>query len=668
MGQPSVASFDVFDTLLTRAVASPAALFTLLGRELADGRLITISPAAFRAARIQAESDAARGQSVNLVTLGAIYAQLVSAGVLAAENAPLAMSAEMVLEARLLRPVEPMRAVVSACRGRGQRIAFLSDMYLPADFIRRLLEINGFYRAGDTLLVSNDVGTDKHSGGLYRELARRLGVRPHEIVHAGDNTISDVRAARAAGVDATRATPALPGRFAAIMDAACDQTDGLSSLVGGCSRLAFITPETVLHHRMAGQSSRDEAPVDDERLARMTAGAQVVAPVLASFALWLLARAEAQGLKRLYFVARDGEQLINVTRRIAAKVGSRIELRYLYGSRQAWHLPSITDIGVEEQSWLFEVSRGLTLGRLLKRVGLTVEHVDVPLAEVGLAADAALPITDAEMPRVRTLFAREDVLALVRSKAAEARVLALEYFKQEGLLGDDRWAMVDVGWMGRLQVSLSKVLALGNGPTPKGFYFGLAATQTAERAGPMEAFAFDRRRTPESHGVPSLETFIELFCAATHGTVLGYQRRAGLVCPILREERNTLALEWGLLELREGVERAVDAMILPDHWRDAAAGLGPVALRVMHELTTNPTRDEAHAFAGFLFDDDQSGESHSPLATAFTVGRLIERVIGGARQVRGSWTAGAIALAAAPVREGMSLAMRLRTRRERGAA
>ena len=667
MGQPSVASFDVFDTLLTRAASSPASVFILLGRELSDARLTTLDPAAFRAARMKAETEAAHGRSINLVTLGAIYAQLVSTGVLLAEDAPRAMSMEMALEARLLRPVEPMRGVLNACRERGQRIAFLSDMYLPAEFIRRQLEAHGLFRQGDTLLVSSDVGADKHSGGLYRELARRLGVRPRDIIHAGDNPHSDVRAARAAGVDATRVTLALPGRFATILDASSDQTEGLASLVGGCSRLAFITPETVLIHRMSGQASRYELPNDDERLARMTAGAQIVAPVLASFALWLLQRAETMGLNRLYFVARDGEQLINVTRRVAEKVGSKVELRYLYGSRQAWHLPSVTEIGEAERSWLFEASRGLTLGRLLKRVGLTMDDVREHLAPVGLSVNPDAPIAAAEMPAARALFDREEVLELVRARAAQARTLATDYFRQEGLLTDDRWAMVDVGWMGRLQVSLSKVLALAGGPTPKGLYFGLAATAVDDSTGPVEAFAFDRR-TDDPHGVPSLETFIELFCAATHGTVLGYRRRAELISPMLKEERNTMALDWGLLEMREGVERAIDAMIVPDHWRDSVDKLGPAALRVMDELTTNPTRDEAMAFAGFLFDDDQSGEGHSPLATAFTVGRLIGRVIGGPQQVRGSWRAGAIALAAAPVRESMSLALRLRARRERGAA
>lgn len=655
MPQPSVASFDVFDTLLTRAVTSPTALFVLLGRELADAGLTRLDPAAFRAARVRAEADAAGGGSINLVTLRGIYGKLVQAGVLAAADAQQAMGMELELETRLLRAVEPMRAAVDDCRARGQTIAFLSDMYLPAEFIRDQLAAHGFFQPRDTLLVSSDVGVDKRSGALYRLLSERLGVAPCDIAHFGDNVRSDVRSARMAGVRATRITHGLSGRFAAIMDESTDATRGLSGLIGGASRLAFVAPDAA-----AGES---------ERAARMMVGAEVVAPVLISYALWLLERAEALGLTRLYFVARDGEQLINITRRVAAKVGSRVELRYLYGSRQSWHLPSVAAIGDEERSWMLEESRGLTLGRLLKRVGLAPEAIRARLIQKGLPTEAGASIGTEALAKTRELLDQDDVRALILGNAAAARVLALDYFRQEGLLDDDRWAMVDVGWMGRLQVSLFKVLATVNGPAPKGLYFGLGHTHPSGRFGHSEAFAFDKRHGDSAPDVPSLETFMEIFCSATHGSVLGYRRFPdGRVGPIFREERNAMALDWGLLDLRAGSERAADAVHIPPHWREFVTKLGPVSLRIMRELTTNPTRDEARAFAGFLFDDDQSGEGHSPLATPFTLRRLLDRAVAGPRGVRGSWTAGSIALAATPVRQTLSFARRLRASREGGAS
>ena len=65
-------------------------------------------------------------------------------------------------------------------------------------------------------------------------------------------------------------------------------------------------------------------------------GRWVAAPLLVPYVLWLLCDARARGLKRLYFVARDGQVLLAIARRLAPRVGFDGELRYLYGSRRSW--------------------------------------------------------------------------------------------------------------------------------------------------------------------------------------------------------------------------------------------------------------------------------------------------------------------------------------------
>ena len=50
--------FDIFDTLLTRAVAKPEDVFVLLGRRLWELGLITCSPEVFARQRVYAEERA----------------------------------------------------------------------------------------------------------------------------------------------------------------------------------------------------------------------------------------------------------------------------------------------------------------------------------------------------------------------------------------------------------------------------------------------------------------------------------------------------------------------------------------------------------------------------------------------------------------------------------
>ena len=57
-------------------------------------------------------------------------------------------------------------------------------------------------------------------------------------------------------------------------------------------------------------------------------------------------------------------------REIAQQRGLAVECRYLYGSRQAWHLPGLEQLDATALQWVFNRQRYLTAEQVLKRVGL----------------------------------------------------------------------------------------------------------------------------------------------------------------------------------------------------------------------------------------------------------------------------------------------------------
>src|SRR3954452_807711 len=127
----SVTSFDVFDTLLTRAVGAPSSLFILLGRSDAVSKATGCSAEEFARLRITAERRARVGRRET--TLEQIYAELAAGLGLGAAQARQLAECELALERRLSRPVPGSdRLVKEAAHGR--RVA-LSDMYLPESFI-----------------------------------------------------------------------------------------------------------------------------------------------------------------------------------------------------------------------------------------------------------------------------------------------------------------------------------------------------------------------------------------------------------------------------------------------------------------------------------------------------------------------------------------------------
>ena len=151
-----VISFDVFDTLLVRVQARPGDLFIQLGAELAAIGIPVPTPDAFARERQRWELLARRTAPGGEVTLDEIYAPLARSLGWDDVMREQARQRELDLEARSLKAIPAMLARVNAARTEADEVWFLSDMYLPAAFIERVLRREGFFRDGDKLFVSGE--------------------------------------------------------------------------------------------------------------------------------------------------------------------------------------------------------------------------------------------------------------------------------------------------------------------------------------------------------------------------------------------------------------------------------------------------------------------------------------------------------------------------------
>ena len=82
----------------------------------------------------------------------------------------------------------------------GKKIIVVSDMYLPEQSIRKLLEKNGFTGA-ERIYVSCEYGKSKADGGLY-EIVKSEWEGKGRIIHVGDNPHSDQAMAKKVGIAA----------------------------------------------------------------------------------------------------------------------------------------------------------------------------------------------------------------------------------------------------------------------------------------------------------------------------------------------------------------------------------------------------------------------------------------------------------------------------------
>jgi len=631
-----VVSFDVFDTLLTRVVGTPTSAFILLGKVLVDRVIINESPTAFARKRVEAEVRAREKSEGSEVTLRMIYLELAQMLPLTATEMETAMQVECEIEDLLIRAVPDAERRILAERQCDARIIFMSDMYLPAPLIIRWLEQHGLWHQQDRLYLSNEERVSKATGKLFRRVLQSECLKPSQLTHYGNNRYSDVASALREGIKSRPFGGTDLQRYEKLMEAEVRSTGGLSSVMAGASRLARLSVPAVTE---AQKTLRDT-----------TTG--VIAPTLAAYVIWILRRAQALSLQRLYFVSRDGQILLEIARRVAPKLGIECELRYLYSSRQSWHLPAILTLEESKLEWIFKKYESLSIEGILFRIGITPDEVATELAGAGFCQeDWRRQLKDAEIERLKPLILRGRVHDLILARAQAKRRTLLGYLRQEGLLDGTRWALVDLGWNGRPQASLGEILRSVNGPSPHGFYFGLSTRPAERSAGTFDAYMFDPDNIAYREALSDVNvyTLLEIACTADHGTVDTFIETESGYGPLFRTERNQLALDWGLPLMQKTVCSFADHLLLNESLMDLSVDMRPTLIAIMKAFWKQPTRVEALVWGAFHFEKDQSSSSIHPIVKVFTI-RTLCRALLNRRLPPSLWRQGSISVSSLPIR------------------
>ncbi|HYD84394.1 MAG TPA: hypothetical protein VEA63_10080, partial [Opitutus sp.] len=354
-----LASFDVFDTTITRAVGDPMCVFQLVGTALQQ-RGVDISPDVFLHLRLAAERRTRSNRRGREVTLQEIYAEVAFA--LGREHeADALMAVELETEHSLVAPVPEMSELVDHARRRYGRVVYISDMYLPQDFLDERLRSFGLLEPGDRLYVSSTCGGWKGDGRLFRTVLENEKLRPRELLHFGNSLPVDVRSAERLGIRAFHYTPANPNASEEILnDYATHYGSTLSSLAGASRKVRLDAPQLCGEHRVVWDT-----------------GASLTGPLLLMHATWMLERAVQCGIKRLLFLARDAYLPFKVMQRVLEiRRDLGIEAHYVYGSRATYLPLGFTTFG--EREWdsatthggagyvtLSDLAQGLQLSREL---------------------------------------------------------------------------------------------------------------------------------------------------------------------------------------------------------------------------------------------------------------------------------------------------------------
>lgn len=532
-------SFDIFDTLVERLVCKPEDVFYFLGKkyEASCGKTIN-----FVEIRKEAEKRAYIRSKNDEITLDEIYQEID----LPAEEKIWLKKYEIELEKELCVPREEMLDVFKFALAKGKQVYLTSDIYLGKHVIEEILSKCGV-KGYSNLYVSSYYGVRKNSGKLFLKLISDINIDKNNILHIGDNIVSDFL---------------IPLK------------NGIKSylLVNRKKKCRNSIDLEVIYNLI----DRRKKNIDDEFV---NIGNTALGPLLYGFSSWINYISCACNSKNILFLMREGLLLKRAYDII--KSDESIKTSVMYVSRISTTLPSLCE--------------AKDLRELLDKV--QARRVSFKAKEL-LSICSITDINVNENLELRNI--NEDEAAIffneIKDKLKEKSILSknniLKYISNCNL--EDINLVVDVGYHGTIQKNLQKLV-----PSKKfiGAYMGFLP----EKINSIEAKGFYIKSNEDKklYDIALSSGLFELLFLATQGTTLEYDNNG---VPIIadcdnnnRQNRRIYLLQTTALEfvsVLNNLKKVVPIDVRPEEW-----------FSFYSELVRKPSTNLVNSLIGLKFRD-----------------------------------------------------------------
>ncbi len=429
---------------------------------------------------------------------------------------------ELSLENAVLVPRAGLVDWLRELKKQGKRILIVSDIYLPASHLERLVEHAGFLDQVDAVISSADSFLAKASGHAFPLLKERFGLNYEHWLHIGDNPISDGLRPMEHGIKALVLRDGREKLRKSLLKRYCNYSLGQHFYRGRALQQIML-------------------PLEAENLPQdplYVKGFNVFAPLFAGFIQGVAEYCLRSNIKRLFFFSREGWLFEQIWKEVVPRIyaGAKIpKVSYLYVSRMALAPTSCAYAGLDrEHADIVFLPAGNRDFRDVCRVfGLQAAPFAPLLARHALTEETVLsPAHEGFIPGNRIRFnemleEEEDFQVEVRRQTLAANQALQLYLEEQGFFDYPDVALVDIGWLGTIQRFLHRAIAhRSDAPRCHGLLFGasrgIAYPETPSNE--VKGIVFDRDRfdLAASAMLYNLDLFEEI-CRAPHPTLQAYK-------------------------------------------------------------------------------------------------------------------------------------------------
>ncbi|HFU8329940.1 TPA: HAD family hydrolase, partial [Escherichia coli] len=592
-----IISFDIFDTLVYRPTEVPIDVFKFL-----ETKMLHISNGVaenFSRIRHVSEVEARNEKDSKEVTLDEIYDKIKEFYKLDRETINNMKWAEVEYETKIIKPRPAGKKLWDIAKKTGKPIYIISDMYLPKDAILNILKING-YDGFEKVYISNEYGVSKKEGGLFDLVINESGVSPNNILHIGDNNISDNKEPKARGIKTYRLIRSIDRlRSSEVYSKIYPEKIGNNEL--SRSLLAGLTAQKIFDSEIDPGAKKSHFYGDPVNL-----GYAGIGPFVSAFMLWLGRKAKQDNISHLYFLSREGwllKQVYDVIHKDDKDVPSTT---YLYASRRATRVASLRTLSDVISLSSHPYQGNITVGTLLEdRFGINVTKItQEQWEEAGFIGPEDKLTTDI-VERKKLLNLCTIISDIILTHAKNERKSYLNYVNSTGLSTEKKPAIVDIGWRANMQGALSSLI---NKPLDGYYYATLQGTEIwFDKGLKCNGFMGDLLSANHPSYVVQNRPLIEYLICHTEPSLITISDDDGFK-PIFRPE-SSIGHRRILLELvhQGAIQFATDMM---NNFRDSIdqIWIDPfLAERTLSSFLQTPDFTDAQLFIGHTFEDALAG-------------------------------------------------------------
>lgn len=530
----SIFSFDLFDTVLGRRIEPPTLIHRTVAERIAQELDGEISVDYILGVRAEVEKDLRNRAFSRGLDFECNYEEIVQnmvERIWGDNNAQVVdwiSDLELEIENKCLFVKKGMLELLRKLYEARKTVIIASDMYLTRRHINSLLEKKGISPYIYATFVSNENFRCKYSGKLFLDIVDFFQTDRQQIIHCGDNQVSDYQVPRSLGIRSVYLSEKEDWKRREI----------LKKYYFLSCHSNFWKGRYLMH--VIENSLSGSVQKQGEFFYRY--GYEVLGFIFCTYMLGVIEQVKKNKLKRLYFLARDGFLLQRLFYYFASEFDSTLQditTQYVFLSRQSTALAVLAN-GMDHFHALLPLynpkQRGIE--SILNAYNLPNRDFYRLAAKHGFP-ESDQPIYDWNDPRLHSFIEDEEVQDLVKGIALEYKQILSDYLEQIGFFQQDQVALVDIGWNATIQYFLSNTYQEeARYPDIYGLYFGFCQGipyRFTEKDHIYGIFYDERRNLEVERVVLSFEELFEESCRAMHSTTVGYYRKGQKVMPELKD-------------------------------------------------------------------------------------------------------------------------------------